>query len=88
MAGRWRKTARDRYAWKLILKETKVLCGPYSQWRERARERERARQRDIQRERLLIKEAQLHTLGKHTVAYIVPKLAVLNYDLKCPWRIN
>jgi hypothetical protein len=28
-----RKIARDRGAWKLILKETKVLHGPYSQWR-------------------------------------------------------
>jgi hypothetical protein len=27
----WRKTARDRNAWKLILKEAKVSHGPYSQ---------------------------------------------------------
>jgi hypothetical protein len=27
----WRKRARDRDAWKLILKEVRVLHGPYSQ---------------------------------------------------------
>jgi hypothetical protein len=34
-------TARDRDDWKLILKETKVLHGLYSQWEQRERERER-----------------------------------------------
>jgi hypothetical protein len=28
----WRKIARDRDSWKLILKEAKVMHGPYSQW--------------------------------------------------------
>jgi hypothetical protein len=28
----WRKIARDRDAWKLILKEAKVLHGPCIQW--------------------------------------------------------
>ena len=32
---RSRKVARDRDASKLILKEAKVLRGPYSQWRLR-----------------------------------------------------
>jgi hypothetical protein len=31
----WRKVARDRAAWKLILKEAKVLQGPCSQWRSK-----------------------------------------------------
>jgi hypothetical protein len=31
----FRKIARDRYAWKLILKESKGLHGPYSQKRRR-----------------------------------------------------
>jgi hypothetical protein len=30
----WRKKAKDRDAWKLVLKEVKVLHGPYSQKRE------------------------------------------------------
>jgi hypothetical protein len=34
----WRKIARDREAWKVILKEAKFLQGPYSQWGERERE--------------------------------------------------
>jgi len=29
----WRKTAKDRDTWKLILKEAKVLHGLRSQWR-------------------------------------------------------
>jgi hypothetical protein len=33
----WRKIAKDRDAWKLILKEARVLHGPYSQWRARIR---------------------------------------------------
>jgi hypothetical protein len=33
----WRKIARDGDAWKLILKEVKVLHGPYSQCRRRCR---------------------------------------------------
>jgi hypothetical protein len=28
----WRKIAKDRDTWKLVLKEAKVLHGPYSQW--------------------------------------------------------
>jgi hypothetical protein len=32
--------------------------------------------------KLLIKEAQLHTCGKHTVSNIVPKLAVLKVRLE------
>jgi hypothetical protein len=44
VVGGWRKIARDRGdTWKLILKEAKILHGPYSQWRERERERERER---------------------------------------------
>jgi hypothetical protein len=35
----WRKTANDRDAWKLILKEVMVLHEPYSQWREKEKER-------------------------------------------------
>jgi hypothetical protein len=31
----WRKIARDRFTWKLIGKETKVLYGRYSQSRRR-----------------------------------------------------
>jgi hypothetical protein len=31
----WREIAANRYAWKLILKEARVLHGPYSQWKER-----------------------------------------------------
>jgi hypothetical protein len=32
----WEKNARDKDAWKFILKEArdKVLHGPYSQWRQ------------------------------------------------------
>jgi hypothetical protein len=37
--GDWRKIARKRDAWKLILKEAKVLHGPYSLWRRRRRRR-------------------------------------------------
>jgi hypothetical protein len=33
----WRKMDRNRDAWKLILKEAKVLHGPRSQWRRRRR---------------------------------------------------
>jgi hypothetical protein len=37
----WREIARDnRDASKLILKETKVLHGPYSQWRETETDKE------------------------------------------------
>ena len=32
---RWKKTARGTDAWKLILKDAKVLQGPYSQWRKK-----------------------------------------------------
>jgi hypothetical protein len=32
---RWRKLARDRAAWKLFLKEAKVLQGLCSQWRRK-----------------------------------------------------
>jgi hypothetical protein len=32
---RLRKIAKDRYSWKLIPNEARVLHGPYSQWRER-----------------------------------------------------
>jgi hypothetical protein len=31
----WRKIAKDRDAWKLIVKEARVLHGPYSHWTER-----------------------------------------------------
>jgi hypothetical protein len=34
----WRKITRDTDAWKLILKEAKVLHGPQSQCRQRVRE--------------------------------------------------
>jgi hypothetical protein len=31
----WRKIARDRDAWTLILKEVRVLDGPYGHWKRR-----------------------------------------------------
>jgi len=34
----WRKITRERDDWKLILKEAKVLHGPYSQWIEKETE--------------------------------------------------
>ena len=37
----WVKITKDGDAWKLILKETRVLYGQQSQWIERERERER-----------------------------------------------
>jgi len=33
----WRKIAGNRDAWKLILKETRVLYGLYRQWSRRSR---------------------------------------------------
>ena len=30
----WKKIAKDRDVWKLILKEARVLLGLYNQWRE------------------------------------------------------
>ena len=30
----WRKIAKDRDAWKLILRKARVLHGPQSQWKE------------------------------------------------------
>jgi len=33
----WRKIARDRFTWKLIAKEAKVLFGRHSQCRRRYR---------------------------------------------------
>jgi hypothetical protein len=41
----WRKIAKGTDAWKLMLKETRVRHGPWSQWRDRERERERERER-------------------------------------------
>jgi hypothetical protein len=35
----WRKTAKDRDAQKLMLKEAKVLHGLQSQWRNRSRQK-------------------------------------------------
>jgi hypothetical protein len=34
-ARSWRKIVKNRAAWNFILKEAKVLHGPYRQWRER-----------------------------------------------------
>jgi len=38
------KIARDTNAWKSIVKEAKVLHGPYSQWRRRVRRKKKKRQ--------------------------------------------
>lgn len=35
------KIARDTNAWKSIVKEAKVLHGPYSQWRRRRKNKKR-----------------------------------------------
>jgi hypothetical protein len=42
------KIARDTDAWKSVVKEAKVLHGPYSQWRRRIRgKKERGNNRNI-----------------------------------------
>jgi hypothetical protein len=44
--GACRKIARKRDDWKLILKETKVLHGPYRLWRRRRSRKMRRRRRN------------------------------------------
>jgi hypothetical protein len=55
-AGGWRKTVKDRNAWKLILKQARVLLGKQSQWKERKTERKR--ERDLLHPRIQNKNSQ------------------------------
>jgi hypothetical protein len=67
----WRKITRDRDAWTLILKEVRVLDGPYGHWKRR---RWRTRKRRKRRKSLFLANIVVAEYFYHRVTNLVTDL--------------